>query len=66
MAPTYEPEVNVEQDILDQAYKKIYVWNADNVIHTYFFHVHLSFPDHYKLVSMLGIYSALGSDMYSD
>ena len=53
MAPAYEPEVNVEQDILDQAYKQIYVWNADNVIHTLFSDVDLSFPDHYKLVSML-------------
>ena len=50
MAPRYEPEVNNEQDILDQGYDKIYTWNGDKEIPMLFNDMKLRFPKHYEMV----------------
>ena len=49
VAPRYEPEVNNEQDILDQRYNKIYTWNGDNEISILYQPVMLRFPKHYEM-----------------
>ena len=50
VAPRYEPEVNNEQDILDQGYEKIYVWTADKDIAVQYHDINLRFPKHYEMV----------------
>ena len=50
VVPKYEPEVNNEQDILDQGYKNIYTWEGDEMLPVYFFDMLLRFPNHYKMV----------------